>query len=799
MKKIFLLFTFILTGFIGKAQINAVNDTVQIIPNQSISPVQFRSSTFSSGGINYRIPYLINPSTGKLDFTPTGKYLRAFYLPVNNPEFKGLLSSINQTPIDSNWSNPLTSVFFASSHDSNEITLQSGIGGAGINLIDSSQSQNNREMSWIFVDGVMTARSHKDNTAKKRDLFTLDTLGNGRFLSNIYQNGNQVETINNKTATASSSTTTYPNWAGITNYVADISRYYLQKDSLGYVSVNSKIGKTTFFYPSANTDNARGIALQNAFSFAQKGDFINVGAGNYKITTILSVKDSQRVVLNSSNIYHTNSAIDIFLVRDVNNVTISGSGQITGSGAPKSVASNADTLLEAGVRVNGYSNNFHIDGLTITGFKGSGIYDNQQWKDTTMYFSGGKVTNCNIIRNNYGFYAVGEYWQVNNNILKFNNSAIFDYGGNTSVNNNTITYNQHGLSIVGGSGNEGHGLVSNNLINHNQQIGIYLKDLRIGMAFSNNVITGNYPDTRVDTTLYMNTTTGVVFNGGEFLAPTRIMLDGTFTGMNIIRNMYFYNTSPGGTHYPLTITGSDANKKFVRFEQNTQNDSLKTFFNVGISTVHGGTGKNNVLPYQLLAGGATNLDSLNQISSGSANGVLVSNGTSALPSFKSVVRLDSVFTKQLGASVLNTGAIGDSVVVHNSTDKKFYLVARSAVTTPVLAASDLTALTSTTAIATSTLGATSTLRIGGYLTVNTISTDVIRVRVSYTDIHSNIITFDLFPQGTTAANISATGSYSFPTIDVRALTGTTAQIFTDLVTSTGAINYDFGGTITKLR
>lgn len=93
---------------------------------------------------------------------------------------------------------------------------------------------------------------------------------------------------------------------------------------------------------------------------------------------------------------------------------------------------------------------------------------------------------------------------------------------------------------------------------------------------------------------------------------------------------------------------------------------------------------------------------------------------------------------------------------------------------------------------------TSTLRIGGYITVNSISLDVIQFQVAYTDENSTSQTVVVAPQGTTTVGITTTGPKTFPTIDIRVLGGHNITVSATLTTGTGSINYDAGAVCQNL-
>jgi hypothetical protein len=331
-------------------------------------------------------------------------------------------------------------------------------------------------------------------------------------------------------------------------------------------------GKIITFTPSSNTDTARGISLQNAVAFASKGDAINIGAGNYKVTTILSLKDSMTVSGNAV-IYNTSSTTDVFQVNGVKGVTIRDITLI-GAGTPASL----DTTKQFAIRIKGYATNFSAINLKINNFAGGGIIENQAWKDSTQYFNGGKIINCFSDGNGYGFYGLGEYWTIDGGNWRNNLQAFYAIGGNIKILNTNTSYNFKALRIEGIVGNEGHAIISGNTITHNKKVGLYLKNLTIGEIFASNVFAGAYPATLSDTTIYLENTSGVKFSSSIFLAPMHIFLGGAFTGYNYIQNSHFYNYAPGGGN-PANVAGTALQKSHLIFTQNTSNDSISTNLN----------------------------------------------------------------------------------------------------------------------------------------------------------------------------------------------------------------------------
>jgi hypothetical protein len=88
-----------------------------------------------------------------------------------------------------------------------------------------------------------------------------------------------------------------------------------------------------------------------------------------------------------------------------------------------------------------------------------------------------------------------------------------------------------------------------------------------------------------------------------------------------------------------------------------------------------------------------------------------------------------------------------------------------------------------------------TFRIGGYTTVTAISTDVLQFRVIYIDETGTTRTQTFFVQGATSGNMGTTGSFTYPTMDIRSSANNAIVVNTILTTSIGSITYDTGCSI----
>lgn len=401
--------------------------------------------------------------------------------------------------------------------------------------------------------------------------------------------------------------------------------------SIGFVRLTSKsTGLITYYRPSTNTDAARGVSLLTAVSASLVGDEIKISPGDYLITSPIELKESQRVILEGSRIYHTSSSDDLITIDSASNVYLGGSGTIEGTGPHDGTSAN-----EKGINITGSSENCIIEGLNIINFKGYGIVGNNYWGSPDLLFLGNTITNCNFTGNRIGIHIINEYYKLSNLYIRKNHIGALFYGGNQNFSESIVTLNDYGIKIIGGSGNEGHGIVANCLINHNNVSAVHISDLGIGMTFTGNIIAGMYPYATTDTTIYIKSSRGVLFNGGELIAPSQIYLDGTFTGYNFMRGVFIYDDpTAGGT--PAQVFGTDLQKSFLRFEQCSSMDSIYSHLNVGIPVVHGGTGRTGVSPYQLLAGGANGLDSLSQLPPGATGQILRSTGSASLPYWSSL-------------------------------------------------------------------------------------------------------------------------------------------------------------------
>lgn len=340
----------------------------------------------------------------------------------------------------------------------------------------------------------------------------------------------------------------------------------------GVISLTaSSTGKTTYYRASADTDTARGVALQSAFTASVAGDTIVIGPGNYLLTAELAVKESMYVKLQGSTLYHADYSIDIFETTG-DYWRIMGPGVLRGAGM--AVGSSAN---EAGIRTTGSTSaNWTIDGLHFTGFRNAGIHTQSSHGSRHI---GGAINNVTTWDNYIGLYQdTAEYLRVSNSQFASSTYGIYGNMSNINASSVNITDNSTGIYMTN-SGNHGHGVFSACKINHNN-VGsarsMYVDQLTYGMNFVGCQIT--------DGTIYLNATYGINFVDGW--GNLVITMNGTFTGYNTIRNWRF-SAEP-------TISATAEQRKYLKIEQSVTTTSDTSTSVNGISPKHGGTGNTAV-------------------------------------------------------------------------------------------------------------------------------------------------------------------------------------------------------------
>ena len=92
-----------------------------------------------------------------------------------------------------------------------------------------------------------------------------------------------------------------------------------------------------------------------------------------------------------------------------------------------------------------------------------------------------------------------------------------------------------------------------------------------------------------------------------------------------------------------------------------------------------------------------------------------------------------------------------------------------------------------------------TYSLGGYLNITAVTLDVVQEQVTYTDENGTSQTETFFPPGLTSSGVGTIGNFPMATMNIRVNPNTAITIKTTLVTGSGSIGYDVGGTIQLLN
>jgi hypothetical protein len=173
------------------------------------------------------------------------------------------------------------------------------------------------------------------------------------------------------------------------------------------------------------------------------------------------------------------------------------------------------------------SGSFAFYNCTFTNFAGGGVAINNTESSTYL---GGLFSSCKFYGNNIAAdlsFTRPEYIQFIGCDIFDNTGGIICAGGNLIVNGCNITYNGTGIELLAGT-NNGHGIISNNNINHNTTYNLYIHNTVLGMTISNNHFyqgeikiantTGvNISGGIIDVNAYtLTTNVGLLFSGVSF-------------------------------------------------------------------------------------------------------------------------------------------------------------------------------------------------------------------------------------------------------------------------------------------
>lgn len=321
-------------------------------------------------------------------------------------------------------------------------------------------------------------------------------------------------------------------------------------------------GKTqTLFVQSADTDSARWTAVTSAFTASAAGDQITVGPGNYSVgASGVNILDDQVVEFQGSVITNTVSTVRIITSSSTNRWAVNG-GKFIGVGF------GGGTLTdEAAIYVTGTFSYWRVTGSYISAFRGVGIYVNGTTAGGNRY-NAYRISNCTFDTNRVGFWAVAfaEYGLVTNN--SFVGNALFGArtnAGNIIFESNTISGNgfdasagstSGGLSIgyTDPSGNNAHGLIVGNTINHNAGCGVLVEAVVPGEQIVGNSILANSSGG-----VCLISAIGVRMTGNNMggNGVGAVRLTGGFRGYNYVDNSFAYSNA-------FTVSGTAAQLAYL--------------------------------------------------------------------------------------------------------------------------------------------------------------------------------------------------------------------------------------------
>lgn len=313
----------------------------------------------------------------------------------------------------------------------------------------------------------------------------------------------------------------------------------------GQIVIIKPSGAWTWYASSANTDAARGVALQTAWTALNAGETIMVGPGSYSVTSTMALKGNLTVKLHGSIIYTTDKTLKMFSAVAVDGWSMDG-GTLQG-------ANNASSPSDYAIRVDSCMN-FKIMNMKILKFMNIGIEHYGAANVNTRMagqFSNLVIDSCGTGTKVEHF---GEYNEFVNCTWAYCDLGVFMDAGNNRFTNCQILQGVNGIQFYSG-GNNSHGTWVGGSINHNTGYAAWMNGNTngwqfIGCDFYANNGSGNY--------IRITGAGSVRCFGGNLSSP--IDLTGTLT-----TNSGFYFMRIPASSY-ASLTGSAANKAFVSIQ-----------------------------------------------------------------------------------------------------------------------------------------------------------------------------------------------------------------------------------------
>ena len=255
-----------------------------------------------------------------------------------------------------------------------------------------------------------------------------------------------------------------------------------------------------------------------------------IPAGTYLVSNLVCSSSTKMVRGEGlASVLLFNSAVTNWLLTATNG-TILKDFRLTG-GVTNTFEAVTTNGARNGLIVNCSAPFTSVSGVFIDGFNGSGL---GMFGTNTMHDNSPDITMSKISYCFKGLTTVvdgkpGEYSRLIGNSISYCRTGLEIGSGNTLVSANNINNNYTGISITA-NGNEGHGSIVGNTINHSSGYFLYALNIGVPMVISGNqMFFGNG---------YIQGCSG--FNiYGNLINSTNINFSGGFT--NLVHDNYFYS------------------------------------------------------------------------------------------------------------------------------------------------------------------------------------------------------------------------------------------------------------------
>lgn len=319
------------------------------------------------------------------------------------------------------------------------------------------------------------------------------------------------------------------------------------------------------FAPAANTDAARGTALEAAITAAAAGDRVVVPPGDYAPAAAMVLKAGMWLDLGAAAVTAPDAATDLFTADDADDITITG-GKLIGGG---SIAGGVYTD-GSGIVITGTSERCHVRGVNLSGFKGGGVVLDGDYGSNAE--TANSIVDCRAAGCSFGFY-IGASTEFN--LILGCHATDCTVGFHVGSGNNRVigcaatavgVSSTVGCEVTGaGTSNEGHGVISGCTFCH----------LTEALAFRDVVALGMLVDgcTIYDGQITIDGSDLITLTGCQ-IGNVTISVVGSPTDRSILRGCVFPSGNP-------TISGTAA--AYLRVEDCYGSDGRASSLNNAIA------------------------------------------------------------------------------------------------------------------------------------------------------------------------------------------------------------------------